>query len=53
MPGPVMVWTAEQTGAFLNFAAEERLYELFHLVAFRGPRRAEVAGLPWTDTDWT
>jgi integrase len=50
-PGPVMVWTAEQTGAFLDFAAEERLYALFHLVAFRGPRRAEVAGLPWTDTD--
>jgi integrase len=51
VPGPVMVWTAEQTGAFLDFAAEERLYALFHLVAFRGPRRAEVAGLPWTDTD--
>ncbi|GAA2622046.1 hypothetical protein SMC26_32915 [Actinomadura fulvescens] len=37
--------------AFLDFAAEERLYALFHLTAFRGPRRAEVAGPPWTDLD--
>jgi hypothetical protein len=27
-PGPVMVWTPAQTGAFLDFAAEERLYAL-------------------------
>ncbi|MCW2916379.1 MAG: hypothetical protein JWN52_4447 [Actinomycetia bacterium] len=46
-----MVWTPAQTGAFLDFAATERLYTLFHLVAFRGLRRAEVAGLPWTDND--
>lgn len=51
VPGAVMVWTAAQTGAFLDFAAEERLFALFRLVAFRGLRRAEVAGLPWTDTD--
>lgn len=50
-PGPVMVWTPAQTGAFLDFAAEERLYALFHVVAFRGLRRGEIAGLPWTDTD--
>jgi integrase len=50
MPGPVMVWTPEQTKAFLDFAADER-NPLFHLVAYRGLRRAEVAGLPWSDTD--
>ncbi|MGI8333599.1 tyrosine-type recombinase/integrase [Actinomadura scrupuli] len=51
VPAPVMVWTPQQTGAFLDYAATERLYALFHLVAFRGLRRAEVAGLPWTDVD--
>jgi integrase len=41
----------QQTGAFLDFIADERLYPLFHLVALRGLRRAEVAGLPWSETD--
>ncbi|GAA2621951.1 tyrosine-type recombinase/integrase [Actinomadura fulvescens] len=52
-PSPVMVWTPAQTGAFLDFiaAAEERLYAMFHLVAFRGLRRAEVAGLPRGERD--
>ncbi|MWA04988.1 hypothetical protein F8568_032410 [Actinomadura sp. LD22] len=35
----------------MDFAVDERLYALFHLVAFRGLRRAEVAGLSWQDTD--
>ncbi|MFD0539222.1 hypothetical protein ACFQY7_41310 [Actinomadura luteofluorescens] len=47
----MMVWTPAQTGAFLDFIVDERLYALFHLVAFRGLRRAEVAGLAWADTD--
>ncbi|MEV4251976.1 site-specific integrase [Spirillospora sp. NPDC049652] len=51
VPGAVMVWTAAQTGAFLDFAADERLYALFHLVVFRGLRRAEVAGQSWADSD--
>jgi hypothetical protein len=38
-------------GVFLYFAVTERLYALFDLVAFRGLRRGEVAGLPWTDVD--
>src|SRR5690606_1624560 len=47
-----MVWTPAQTGAFLDFICEtERLYALFHLVAFRGLRRADVAGMPWSDVD--
>ncbi|GAA0284558.1 tyrosine-type recombinase/integrase [Actinomadura nitritigenes] len=51
-PAAVMVWTPEQTGAFLDYIYEsERLYAMFHLVALRGLRRAEVAGLPWSDVD--
>jgi site-specific recombinase XerC len=46
-----MVWTPKQTGAFLDFAMEERLYSLYHLTVFRGLRRAEIAGLPWAELD--
>jgi integrase len=45
----VAVWTPEQTGRFLDHARNDRLYPLFHLVAFRGLRRGEAVGLPWTD----
>jgi integrase len=50
-PSPVMVWTLEQTGAFLDHVAEDPLYPLFHLTAFRGLRRGEACGQRWTDTD--
>ncbi len=57
VPAPVMVWTAEQCGAFLDSleAGEEpkreaeRLYALFHLAAYFGLRRSELAGLSWAD----
>ena len=49
-PSPVMVWTPEQTGAFLDHAAGDRLYALFHLIAFRGLRRGEACGQLWSDT---
>ena len=45
----VAVWTPVQTGRFLDHARQDRLYPLFHLVAFRGLRRGEAVGLPWTD----
>jgi hypothetical protein len=51
VPGPVMVWSPKQTGAFLDFIVEERLYALYHLTAFRGLRRGEIAGLPRTEVD--
>ena len=51
VPSPVMVWTPEQTGAFLDAAAGDRLYALFHLIAYRGLRRGEACGLHWTDLD--
>jgi integrase len=47
----VGVWTAEQTAAFLACVRGHRLYALFHLVALRGLRRGEAAGLAWTDLD--
>ncbi|WP_274558160.1 tyrosine-type recombinase/integrase [Streptomyces spiramyceticus] len=48
-PGPVMVWTPELTGQFLDFAKDDWLYELWHSFIFLGPRRGEMAALPWTE----
>lgn len=48
-PSPVMVWTPEQTGAFLDFVAEDRLYAMWHLIAYRGLRRGEACGQPWSE----
>jgi integrase len=45
------VWTAAQTAQFLHATREHRLYAAFHLVALRGLRRAETAGLHWCDVD--
>ena len=41
----VSVWTPTQTGAFLDYAAGDRLYAYYHLLVFRGPRRGEGIGL--------
>ena len=53
VPVPVMVWTPEQTGAFLDHThdAGDRLYALYHLIAFTGLRRGEACGLHWDDLD--
>lgn len=53
VPSAVMVWTPTHTGAFLDHtaAAHDRLYGLYHLVAYRGLRRGEACGLHWTDVD--
>jgi integrase len=50
-PSPVMVWTPEQTGAFLDQATRHRLYALYHLVAFTGLRRGEACGAEVKDLD--
>ncbi|SHL04689.1 Phage integrase family protein [Actinacidiphila paucisporea] len=42
-----MVWTPELLGRYLDAAEGDRLYALFHLVAFRGPRRGEAVGQDW------
>jgi integrase len=47
----VAVWTAEQTGTFLDAAAHDRLYPIYHLIAYRGLRRGEAVGLRWEDVD--
>jgi integrase len=49
----VAVWTPVQTGAFLDTAAADRLYAMYHLIAFRGLRRGEAVGLSWTEVDLT
>lgn len=48
-PGPVMVWTPAQLGAFLDEAEGDRLYAFFHLVAHHGLRRGEGVGQGWAD----
>jgi integrase len=48
---PVAVWTPEQVGAFPDHSVEDRLYALFHLIAYRGLRRGEAIGLPWLEAD--
>ena len=48
---PVAVWTAQQTAQFLASIEDHRLYAAYHLIALRGLRRGEAAGLRWCDID--
>jgi integrase len=48
-PGPVMVWTPAQLGAFLDAAEGHRLYAFFHLISHHGLRRGEGVGQAWAD----
>src|SRR6266511_2513316 len=47
----VAVWTVQQLVAFFGFVADDRLYAMWWLIALRGLRRGEAAGLRWTDLD--
>lgn len=51
VPSPVMIWTPTQTGTFLDHATTDRLYALYHLIAYRGLRRGEACGVHWDDLD--
>ncbi|KPI15712.1 integrase family protein [Actinobacteria bacterium OK074] len=51
VPSPVMVWTPEQVGRFLDHVADDRLFPLWHLITFRGLRRGEATAVPWTEVD--
>jgi integrase len=46
-----MVWRPDHLGTFLDSAAGDRLYALYHLIAYRGLRRGEAAGVEWQDVD--
>ena len=45
------MWTPAQTAQFLNAIRGYRLYAAYHLIALRGLRRGEAAGLRWCDLD--
>ena len=47
----VAVWTPAQTAAFLSVITGHRLHAAYHLIALRGLRRGEAAGLRWCDVD--
>ncbi|HZN70117.1 MAG TPA: site-specific integrase [Micromonosporaceae bacterium] len=53
IPSPVMVWTPQHTGTFLDHVhdANDRLYALYHLITFTGLRRGEACGVHWHDLD--
>src|SRR4030095_7861625 len=46
------VWSPEQLRAFLTHVRHDGLYALWILVATTGMRRAELAGLRWSDIDF-
>jgi integrase len=47
----VAVWTPQQLAAFLAAVADDRLHAMWWLIALRGLRRGEAAGLRWCDVD--
>ncbi|MEU0559377.1 site-specific integrase [Dactylosporangium sp. NPDC006015] len=51
VPGPVMVWTAEQVATFLDYVADhdQVIHPMLHLMAYRGLRRGETVGLRDTE----
>ena len=51
IPSNVMVWTREQTTAFLASISGYRLCALYFLAAHYGLRESEVANLRWLDVD--
>jgi integrase len=52
LPSPVMVWSTEQTKAFLAHARPHALYPLYLLVFHCGLRRGEAVALRWADIDF-
>ncbi|MCT9090565.1 site-specific integrase [Streptomyces sp. ASQP_92] len=59
VPGPVMVWTPDQYGEFLDAAEaydaahedDELYHSIFHVMGHRGLRRGEGVGQDWTNLD--
>lgn len=50
-PFPVMIWTIDDLGAFLDYARGHELASLFELAAATGMRRGELCALPWSNVD--
>lgn len=50
-PREVTTWSADELRAFLRFAADDPLADLWHLAAATGMRRGELLGLRWDDVD--
>jgi integrase len=47
----VAVWTPAQVAEFLGHTRTDRLHAMWWLIALRGLRRGEAAGLRWADVD--
>ncbi|MFG2058511.1 tyrosine-type recombinase/integrase [Micromonospora sp. NPDC048930] len=47
----IAVWTPTQLAGFLDYVRDDNLFALWWLIALRGLRRGEAAGLRWTDVD--
>jgi len=47
----VAVWGLKHVARFLEAVRHDPLFALWWLVALRGPRRGEIAGLRWEDVD--
>ncbi len=47
----VAVWTAQHLATFLTTITDDRHYPMWWLIALRGLRRGEAAGLRWCDVD--
>lgn len=45
------VWDLPELARFLEAVVDDPLFPLWWLVALRGPRRGEIAGLRWEDVD--
>jgi hypothetical protein len=48
---PVMIWSLDDFGAFLDYASRHRMAPLFEIAAGTGMRRGELCALPWTNVD--
>ena len=44
-------WTASELRSFLDSVEDDRWYSMWRVSAMTGMRRAEVAGMKWTDLD--
>ncbi|WUI06181.1 site-specific integrase [Micromonospora sp. NBC_00421] len=47
----IAVWTPTQLAAFLDYVRDDGLFALWWLIALRGLRRGEAAGLRWGEVD--